>query len=173
VGALLGAMLIFVFSAFAIRAVSRTAQYVIEEVRKQFKDNAIMKGRKKPDYAKVIDITTLGALKNMVVPGLIAVAFPIAVGILLKYEAVAAFLMVGTIGGVLLALVFNNGGGAWDNAKKYIEAGAFGGKGSDAHKAAVVGDTLGDPLKDTAGPSIHVLIKLLSTVTLVLAPLFI
>jgi K(+)-stimulated pyrophosphate-energized sodium pump len=109
----------------------------------------------------------------MVVPGLIAVAFPIAVGILLKYEAVAAFLMVGTIGGVLLALVFNNGGGAWDNAKKYIEAGAFGGKGSDAHKAAVVGDTLGDPLKDTAGPSIHVLIKLLSTVTLVLAPLFI
>ena len=173
VGALLGAMLIFVFSALAIRAVSRTAQYVIEEVHKQFKDGAIMAGKRKPNYARVIDITTLGALKNMVLPGIIAVGFPILVGVVLKYEAVAAFLMVGTIVGVLFALVLNNGGGAWDNAKKYIESGVYGGKGSDAHKAAVVGDTDGDPFKDTAGPSIHVLIKLLATVTLVLAPLFI
>jgi K(+)-stimulated pyrophosphate-energized sodium pump len=173
VGALLGAMLILLFSALAIRAVSQTAQYVIEEVRRQFKDKAIMAGKRKPDYARVIDITTLGALKNMVLPGIIAVGFPVAVGVALKYEAVAALLMVGTIVGVLIALVFNNGGGAWDNAKKHIETGAHGGKGSKAHHAAVVGDTLGDPFKDTAGPSIHVLIKLLATVTLVLAPLFV
>ncbi len=109
----------------------------------------------------------------MVIPGVIAVAFPIFVGFFLKYEAMAAFLMVGTIGGILMALLLNNSGGAWDNAKKFIEAGAHGGKGSPAHKAAVVGDTVGDPFKDTAGPSLHVLIKLLATITLVLAPLFI
>src|SRR5665647_971947 len=173
VGALLGAMLIFVFAGLAIRAVSKTAQYVIEEVRIQFKDPAIMAGTKKPDYARVIDITTLGALKNMVLPGAIAIAFPIIIGVTLKYEALAGFLMVGTITGILLALILNNGGGAWDNAKKYIESGAHGGKGSAAHKAAVIGDALGDPFKDTAGPSLHVLIKLLATLSLVLAPLFI
>ncbi len=173
VGALLGAMLIFVFAGFAIRAVSKTAQYVIQEVRIQFKDPAIMAGTKKPDYARVIDITTLGALKNMVLPGAIAIAFPIFIGITLKYEALAGFLMVGTITGILMALILNNGGGAWDNAKKYIESGVHGGKGSVAHKAAVIGDTLGDPFKDTAGPSLHVLIKLLATLSLVLAPLFI
>jgi len=173
VGALLGAMLIFVFAGLAIRAVSKTAQYVIEEVRIQFKDPAIMAGTKKPDYARVIDITTLGALKNMVLPGAIAIAFPIFIGVTLKYEALAGFLMVGTITGILMALILNNGGGAWDNAKKYIESGAHGGKGSVAHKAAVIGDTLGDPFKDTAGPSLHVLIKLLATLSLVLAPLFI
>jgi len=173
VGALLGAMLIFLFASLAIRAVSKTAQYVITEVRNQFKDPAIMAGTKKPDYAKVIDITTLGALKNMVLPGIIAVAFPIFIGVTLKYEALAGFLMVGTIAGILLALILNNGGGAWDNAKKYIESGAHGGKGSEAHKAAVIGDTVGDPCKDTAGPSLHVLIKLLATLTLVLVPLFI
>ncbi|MEN6442347.1 MAG: sodium-translocating pyrophosphatase [Methanoregula sp.] len=173
VGALLGAMLIFLFAGFAIRAVSKTAQYVIEEVRIQFKDPAIMAGTKKPDYARVIDITTLGALKNMVVPGVLAVAFPIFIGVTMKYEALAGFLLVGTITGILLALILNNGGGAWDNAKKYIESGAHGGKGSEAHKAAVIGDTLGDPFKDTAGPSLHVLIKLLATLSLVLAPLFI
>jgi K(+)-stimulated pyrophosphate-energized sodium pump len=173
VGALLGAMLIFVFAGFAIRAVSKTAQYVIQEVRIQFKDPAIMAGTKKPDYARVIDITTLGALKNMVLPGAIAIAFPIIIGITLKYEALAGFLMVGTITGILMALILNNGGGAWDNAKKYIESGVHGGKGSPAHKAAVIGDTLGDPFKDTAGPSLHVLIKLLATLSLVLAPLFI
>ena len=173
VGALLGAMLIFLFASLAIRAVSKTAQYVITEVREQFKDPAIMAGTKKPDYARVIDITTVGALKNMVLPGIIAVAFPIIIGVTLKYEALAGFLMVGTIAGILLALILNNAGGAWDNAKKYIEAGAHGGKGSDAHKAAVIGDTVGDPCKDTAGPSLHVLIKLLATLTLVLVPLFI
>ncbi|MCX6814994.1 MAG: sodium-translocating pyrophosphatase [Candidatus Aenigmarchaeota archaeon] len=173
VGAMLGAMLVFLFSSLAIRAVGKTAGYIIEEVRRQFRDKGIMKGTKKPDYAKCVDITTKGALKNMVLPGILAIAFPVIVGIVLKAEAVAAFLMVGTISGVLLATVMNNGGGAWDNAKKYIETGALGGKGSEAHKAAVVGDTFGDPLKDTAGPSLHVLIKLLATITLVLAPLFI
>jgi K(+)-stimulated pyrophosphate-energized sodium pump len=173
VGALLGAMLIFLFAGFAIRAVSKTAQYVINEVRIQFKDPAIMAGTKKPDYARVIDITTLGALKNMVLPGILAVAFPIFIGVTMKYEALGGFLLVGTITGILFALILNNGGGAWDNAKKYIESGAHGGKGSEAHKAAVIGDTLGDPFKDTAGPSLHVLIKLLATLSLVLAPLFI
>jgi len=173
VGALLGAMLVFLFAALAIRAVSETAQYIIAEVRRQFKDKRVLLGTKKPDYAKCVDITTVGALKNMVLPGIVAIAFPVFVGFTLRYEAMAAFLMVGTIAGVLMALVLNNGGGAWDNAKKLIETGLYGGKGSDAHKAAVVGDTVGDPFKDTAGPSIHVLIKLLATVTLVLAPLFI
>jgi K(+)-stimulated pyrophosphate-energized sodium pump len=173
VGALLGAMLIFLFAGFAIRAVSKTAQYVINEVRIQFKDPAIMAGTKKPDYARVIDITTLGALKNMVIPGILAVAFPIFIGVTMKYQALGGFLLVGTITGILFALILNNGGGAWDNAKKYIESGAHGGKGSPAHKAAVIGDTLGDPFKDTAGPSLHVLIKLLATLSLVLAPLFI
>jgi len=172
-GAMLGAMLVFLFSSLAIRAVGKTAGYIIEEVRRQFKNKDIMAGKKKPDYARCVDITTKGALKNMVLPGVLAIAFPVAVGMILKAEAVAAMLMVGTIAGVLMAIVMNNGGGAWDNAKKYIETGALGGKGSEAHKAAVVGDTFGDPLKDTAGPSLHVLIKLLATITLVLAPLFI
>lgn len=173
VGAMLGAMLVFVFSAFAIRAVGKTAAYIITEVRRQFKNPGIMKGTVKPDYARCVDITTRGALRNMVIPGLLAVIFPIIVGIILGAESVAALLMVGTISGILLATVLNNGGGAWDNAKKYIESGMYGGKGSEAHKAAVVGDTVGDPCKDTAGPSLHVLIKLLATITLVLAPLFI
>ncbi len=173
VGAMLGAMLMFLFAALAIRAVGETAQYVIQEVRRQFKNKGILAGTVKPDYARCVDITTVGALKNMVLPGMLAVCFPILVGFLLKYEAMAAFLMVGTISGVLLAIVLNNGGGAWDNAKKFIETGAHGGKGSDSHKAGVVGDTVGDPFKDTAGPSLHVLIKLIATITLVLAPLFI
>ena len=173
VGAMLGAMLVFLFSSFAIRAVGKTAGYVIEDVRRQFKDKGIMSGKKKPDYASCVDITTRGALKNMVLPGVLAISFPVVVGLVLKAEAMAAFLMVGTIAGVLMAIVMNNGGGAWDNAKKYIETGALGGKGSEAHKAAVVGDTFGDPLKDTAGPSLHVLIKLMATITLVLAPLFV
>lgn len=173
VGALLGAMLVFLFASFAIRAVSKTAQSVIDAVRIQFKDPAIMAGTKKPDYAAVIDITTQGALKNMVLPGVLVIAFPIIIGVTMKYEALAGFLMVATITGILLALILNNSGGAWDNAKKYIETGAHGGKKSEAHKAAVIGDTVGDPFKDTAGPSLHVLIKLLATLTLVLAPLFI
>jgi len=173
VGALLGAMLVFLFSAYAIRAVGKAAYYVINEVRRQFKENpGILQGTVKPDYRRCVDIVTVGALKQMVLPGLIAVTMPIAVGLVFRAfgvgaEAVAAFLMVGTIAGILVATFLNNSGGAWDNAKKYIETGAHGGKGSEPHKAAVVGDTLGDPFKDTAGPSLHVLIKLLATITLV------
>ncbi|MGH7830645.1 MAG: sodium-translocating pyrophosphatase [Candidatus Binatia bacterium] len=179
VGGLLGAMLVFLFSALAIRAVGKAAYYVINEVRRQFKENpGILKGTSKPDYAKCVDIVTVGALKEMVLPGLLAIGMPIAVGVVFRFlgvgaEAVAAFLMIGTIAGILMATFLNNSGGAWDNAKKFIEMGQYGGKGSETHKAAVVGDTVGDPFKDTAGPSLHVLIKLLSTITLVLAPLFV
>src|SRR5437773_2348129 len=179
VGGLLGAMLVFWFSALAIGAVTKAAVSVIKEVRRQFQaDPGILKGTSRPDYGTAVDIVTIGALKAMVAPGLLAVAMPIAVGLFFKLfhlgaETVAAFLMVGTIGGILMATLLNNGGGAWDNAKKFIETGEYGGKGSPAHKAGVVGDTVGDPFKDTAGPSLHVLIKLLSTVTLVLAPLFV
>jgi len=179
VGGLLGAMLVFLFSALAIRAVGTAAYVVINEVRRQFKENPnILKGTAKPDYARCVDIVTVGALKQMVLPGAIAIGMPIAVGLVFRFlgvgaEAVAAFLMVGTIAGILMATFLNNSGGAWDNAKKFIESGAHGGKGSDTHKAAVVGDTVGDPFKDTAGPSLHVLIKLLATITLVLAPLFV
>ena len=179
VGGLLGAMLVFLFSALAIRAVGKAAFYVINEVRRQFKaDPGILKGTSRPDYGQCVDIVTKGALREMIAPGVLAVAMPIAVGVVFKIfhvgaEAVAALLMVGTIAGILMALFLNNSGGAWDNAKKFIETGMYGGKRSDAHKAAVCGDTVGDPFKDTAGPSIHVLIKLLSTITLVMAPLFI
>ncbi len=178
-GGLFGAMLVFFFSGLAIKAVGKAASLVIQDVRAQFQERpGIMQGKEKPDYGRTVDIVTRGALKQMIAPGLVAVGTPIAVGLIFKIfgvgsEAVAALLMVGTIGGIVLATLLNNSGGAWDNAKKYIEAGAYGGKGSPAHKAAVVGDTIGDPFKDTAGPSLHVLIKLLSTITLVLAPLFI
>src|SRR6266480_207670 len=180
VGGLFGAMLVFWFSALAISAVTKAAVSVIQEVRRQFKaDPGILKGTSRPDYGRAVDIVTVGALKAMVAPGLLAVGMPIAVGLVFKLlfhvgaETVASFLMVGTIAGILMATLLNNGGGAWDNAKKFIETGEYGGKGSLPHKAAVVGDTVGDPFKDTAGPSLHVLIKLLSTVTLVLAPLFV
>jgi K(+)-stimulated pyrophosphate-energized sodium pump len=200
VGGMLGAMLVFLFSSLAIRAVGKAAQSIIEEVRRQYaklpRINDIIQfpADFKPDYGTCVDIVTKSALRKMVAPGLLAVLMPISVGIafkvfiteqdrLISAEAVAALLMVGTITGILMALFLNNGGGAWDNAKKYIESGAHGGKylvGADGkksknptHGAAVVGDTVGDPFKDTAGPSLHVLIKLLSTITLVLAPLFI
>ncbi len=200
VGALLGAMLTYLFSSMAIKAVGRAAQTVIQDVHQQFRENpGIMEGTSLPDYGRCVHIVTGAALKEMVLPGVLAVAMPLAVGVIFRHfssnfrihetlnvplingvpinlggaEAVAALLMVGTISGILLAMLMNNGGGAWDNAKKYIETGAYGGKRSEAHKAAVVGDTVGDPFKDTAGPSLHVLIKLLATVTLVLAPLFV
>jgi len=181
VAALIGAMLAYFFSSLAIRAVGKTAQSIILEVRRQFREMpGIMDYTQRPDYARVVDITTRAALREMVAPGLVAVATPIVVGLLLGAEAVAGMLMVGTIAGVLLATVLNNGGGAWDNAKKYIESGNLKddngvviGKNTPAHAAAVVGDTVGDPFKDTAGPSLHVLVKLLATITLVLAPLFI
>ena len=181
VAALIAAMLVYFFSSLAIRAVGTTAQAIIVEVRRQFREiPGIMDYTGRPDYARVVDITTRAALKEMMLPGIVAVATPIIVGVLLGYEAVAGLLMVGTIAGVLLATVLNNGGGAWDNAKKYIESGHLLdengkvlGKGTLAHQAAVVGDTVGDPFKDTAGPSLHVLVKLLATITLVMAPLFI
>ena len=179
VAGLLGAMLVFWFSSLALTAVRKAASSVITEVRRQFRERpGIMLGTESPDYGTAVDIVTVGALKAMIAPGALVVLFPIVVGIVFKQfgvgaEAVAAFLMIGTIAGILMAGFLNNGGGAWDNAKKYIEEGNHGGKRSDAHKAAVVGDTVGDPFKDTAGPSLHVLIKLLSTITLVLAPLFI
>src|SRR5215469_3937130 len=207
VGALLGAMLVYLFSSLAIKAVGRTAQKVVQDVRDQFRENpGIMEGTSKPNYARCVHIVTGAALKEMVLPGLLVVGLPVAVGLIFRNfsasygtsavaltagqilnvptingvpvnlggaTAVAGLLMVGTIAGILLAMLMNNGGGAWDNAKKFIETGQYGGKRSDAHKAAVVGDTVGDPFKDTAGPSLHVLIKLLATITLVLAPLFV
>ncbi len=181
IAAFIAAMLVYLFSSLAIRAVGTTAQAIIVEVRRQFREMpGIMDYTQRPDYARVVDITTRAALREMIAPGALAVATPIIVGVLLGYEAVAGFLMIGTISGVMLATVLNNSGGAWDNAKKYIESGqlkdAAGnvlGKKTDPHAAAVVGDTVGDPFKDTAGPSLHVLVKLIATIALVLAPLFV
>jgi K(+)-stimulated pyrophosphate-energized sodium pump len=194
VGGLMGVMLVFLFSSLAIRAVGTTASAIIEEVRRQFReDPGIMAGTSRPDYGRAVDLTARAALRQMVAPGLLAVGLPVTVGLIFRFTrtddsgwlAVAGVLMIGTIGGIIVATFLNNVGGAWDNAKKYIEAGKLVipgakpgetvvlGKGTDTHKAAVVGDTVGDPFKDTAGPSLHVLVKLLSTVTLVLAPLFI
>jgi K(+)-stimulated pyrophosphate-energized sodium pump len=179
VAGLLGAMLVFWFTSLAMTAVRVAASSVITEVRRQFREKpGIMAGTDMPDYGRCVDIVTVGALKAMVFPGALVVISPIAVGLVFKQfgigaEAVGGFLMVATITGIITAVFLNNGGGAWDNAKKYIETGVYGGKRSDAHKAAVVGDTVGDPFKDTAGPSLHVLIKLLATITLVMAPLFI
>jgi len=173
-GGMMGAVLVFLFTALAIRAVGITANSIIAEVRRQFREiKGLMEGKAKPDYAKCVDICTTNALKQMVLPGMVVVLFTIVVGIILKAEAAGAFLMVATIVGIMMALLLNTGGGAWDNAKKHIEDGMHGGKGSDAHKSAVTGDTVGDPFKDTAGPSLHVLIKLLGTLTLVLLPLFV
>ena len=188
VGAMLGAVLVFLFSSLAIKAVGKAAYAIINNVREQFRNNpGIMAGTSKPDYGQCVDIATKAALNKMVVPGLLVVGMTLGVGLAFRWlyyamgqpefgatgaEVVGGYLMVGTITGILMALFLNNGGGAWDNAKKYIEAGAYGGKKSEPHKAAVVGDTVGDPFKDTAGPSLHVLIKLLATLTLVMAPLF-
>jgi len=174
VGGFVGAMLIFLFSALAIRAVGSTSAEMIKEIRRQFREiPGLMQGTAKPDYSKCVDISTKSALRNMVTPSLLVVIAPVLVGLVLGSEAVGALLMIGTVAGVLVALYMNNGGAALDNAKKYIEAGNLGGKGSPAHAAAVIGDTLGDPLKDTAGPSLHVVVKLLNTITLSMAPLFI
>ena len=183
---LLGSMVVFLFSAWSIRAVGNAAQEVIKEVRRQFRETpGILENTAKPNYKQCVQIVAEAGIREMIKPGLLAVLSPIAVGLLfsklgqargvelLGAKAVSAFLMFSTSTGILMALFFNNGGGAWDNAKKYIETGVHGGKGSEAHKAAVTGDTVGDPCKDTAGPSIHILIKLLSTITLVLTPLFI
>ncbi|MFA6523680.1 MAG: sodium-translocating pyrophosphatase [Candidatus Peribacteraceae bacterium] len=174
IGAFLGAMVVFFFTSLTIRAVGRAASVIVEEVRKQFREKkGIMDGTEEPDYAAAVDISTKAALKEMILPGIVAVVSPIIIGVALGKEAVAGLLMVGTIVGVLMAAYLNNAGGAWDNAKKLIETGLHGGKRSPAHQAAVTGDTVGDPFKDTAGPSLHVLIKLFSTLTLALAALFI
>ncbi|XVF74925.1 hypothetical protein PTKIN_Ptkin13bG0149300 [Pterospermum kingtungense] len=185
IGGLLGSMLIFLFSAWACAAVGRTAQEVVKEVRRQFIERpGIMDYKEKPDYGRCVAIVASASLREMIKPGALAIVSPIVVGLLFRVlghytghpllgaKVVAALLMFATVSGILMALFLNTAGGAWDNAKKYIETGALGGKGSDAHKAAVTGDTVGDPFKDTAGPSLHVLIKMLATITLVMAPVF-
>ena len=173
VGLFIGGMLPFLFSAITMESVSKAAFQMIEEVRRQFKaDPGILKGTSKPDYTSCVGISTTAALKEMLVPGVLAVVVPIAVGIVLGTDALGGLLAGALVTGVLMAIFMSNAGGAWDNAKKYIESGAHGGKGSEPHKAAVVGDTVGDPFKDTSGPSINILIKLMTIVSLVFAPLF-
>lgn len=173
IGLLLGAMLPFLFSALTMEAVGDAANDMIEEVRRQFRaDSGIMAGTSKPDYAKCVDISTAAALKKMIAPGLLAIVAPLLIGFILGAEALGGLLAGSLASGVLMAIMMSNAGGAWDNAKKYIESGVHGGKGSEAHKAAVVGDTVGDPFKDTSGPSINILIKLMTIVSLVFAPLF-
>ena len=173
-GVLIGAMMPFLFSALAIGAVGRAAHKMIEEVRRQFKEiPGILEGTGRPDYARCVDISTTAALKEMVIPGLLAIITPVIVGTFGKLEMLGGLLCGVLVSGVLMALFMSNSGGAWDNAKKYIEGGEHGGKGSPAHKAAVVGDTVGDPFKDTAGPSINILIKLMCVVSLIIAPMLI
>ena len=173
VGLFIGAMLPFLFSAMTMNSVGKAANQMIEEVRRQFRETpGIMEGTAKPDYANCVDISTGAALKEMVIPGLMAIIAPLAVGFILGAEALAGMLGGALSAGVLLAIMMANAGGAWDNAKKYIEEGNYGGKGSESHKAAVVGDTVGDPFKDTSGPSINILIKLMTIVSVVFAPLF-
>ena len=174
IGLLIGGMLPFAFSAMTMNSVSKAAYKMIEEVRRQFREiPGILQGTGRPDYGSCVSISTKAALREMVVPGLMAVIAPLAVGILLGPAALGGLLAGSLVTGVLLAIYMSNSGGAWDNAKKYIEGGHNGGKGSEAHKAAVVGDTVGDPFKDTSGPSINILIKLMTVVALVFAPVFI
>jgi len=174
VGLFIGALLPFVFSSFAIRAVGRAAFHMVEEVRRQFRTiPGLLKGKARPDYSRAVDISTKSAQKEMIIPGLLVVVVPIALGFLFGAEVVGAFLMGATISGFILAMALNTGGAALDNAKKFIEEGHYGGRGSEAHKAAIVGDTFGDPAKDCAGPSLHVLIKLINTITLVFGTAFV
>ena len=173
IGIFIGGMLTFLFSAFTMESVSKAAYKMIEEVRRQFREKpGIMKGEEKPDYTSCVAISTTAALHEMLLPGVMAVVVPLIVGIVLGVESLGGLLSGALVTGVLMAIFMSNAGGAWDNAKKYIETGHHGGKGSEAHKAAVVGDTVGDPFKDTAGPSINILIKLMTIVSLVFAPLF-
>ena len=173
VGVLFGAMLPFLFSAFTMKAVGRAAMSIVNEVRRQFREiPGLMEGTAEPDYNECVDIATKGALKEMIIPGLMAVAAPLATGFILGVEALGGML-IGAVGsGFMLAIMMATAGGAWDNAKKYVELGHYGGKGSDAHKAAVEGDVVGDPFKDTSGPSLNILLKLMAIVSLVFAPVF-
>ena len=174
IGLFIGAMLPFLFSAMTMNSVGKAANQMIEEVRRQFReDKGIMEGTSKPDYANCVDISTKAALKEMITPGIMAIIAPLVVGIVLGPQALGGMLGGALSAGVLLAIMMANAGGAWDNAKKYIEEGNYGGKGSEPHKAAVVGDTVGDPFKDTSGPSINILIKLMTIVAVVFAPLFV
>ncbi len=174
IGMLIGAVLPFVFSSLTMQAVGRSANKMIEEVRRQFREiKGIMDGTGRPDYARAVDISTKGALQEMILPGLLAIIAPVAVGALISAQALGGMLLGAIASGFLLAVTMANAGGAWDNAKKYIELGNYGGKGSEAHHAAVIGDTVGDPFKDTSGPSLNILIKLMAIVSLVFGPLFI
>ncbi|MBR0478494.1 MAG: sodium-translocating pyrophosphatase, partial [Solobacterium sp.] len=174
IGLFVGGMLTFLFSAMTMESVSKAAYSMIEEVRRQFReDPGILEGTSRPDYKTCVGISTQAALREMLLPGILAAAAPVAVGLLLGAEALGGMLAGALVTGVMMAIFMSNAGGAWDNAKKYIEEGNFGGKGSEAHHAAVVGDTVGDPFKDTSGPSLNILIKLMTVVSLVFAPLFI
>jgi len=174
VGLFIGGMLTFLVASFTMTAVGRAAAGMVEEVRRQFREiPGLMEGTGKPDSARCVDISTRAALREMMLPGITAILAPVLVGRFLGVEALGGMLAGATVTGVLMALFMANAGGAWDNAKKYIEGGALGGKGSEPHKAAVVGDTVGDPFKDTSGPSLNILIKLMSVVSLVLAPWFV
>jgi K(+)-stimulated pyrophosphate-energized sodium pump len=170
IGLLIGGAVPFLFSALAIRAVGRTAGVVVQEVRNQFADGGIMAGTKQPDYGPVIDICTKASLRELTTPALLAVLTPVVIGFGIDWKALGAFLAAVILVGQLMANYLSNAGGAWDNAKKYIEDGNHGGKGSDAHKAAVIGDTVGDPFKDTAGPALNPLIKVMNLVSLLILP---
>jgi K(+)-stimulated pyrophosphate-energized sodium pump len=170
IGLLIGGAVPFLFSGLAIRAVGRTAGVVVQEVRRQFADGKIMSGEKRPDYAPVIDICTAASLRELATPALLAVLTPVIIGFGIGYTALGAFLAAVILVGQLMANYLSNAGGAWDNAKKFIEDGHHGGKGSDAHKAAVIGDTVGDPFKDTAGPALNPLIKVMNLVSLLILP---
>ena len=172
-GLIIGAMMPFLFAALTMQAVGRAAGAMVEEVRRQFREiTGLLEGTAQADYAQAVAISTNGAMKEMVVPGLLAVIVPVLVGIILGAAALGGLLIGAIATGFLLAIMMANAGGSWDNAKKYIEAGNLGGKGSEQHDAAVVGDTVGDPFKDTSGPALNILIKLMSIVALVFAPLF-
>jgi K(+)-stimulated pyrophosphate-energized sodium pump len=172
IGMLLGGMLPFIFAALTMNAVGRSAAKMIEEVRRQFREiKGLLEGEAEPDSARCVEISTQAAIREMILPGLLAVAAPVLTGYLLGVSGLAGLLAGALVTGVLMALMMANAGGVWDNAKKYIEEGHMGGKGSEPHKAAVIGDTVGDPFKDTSGPSLNILIKLMSIVAVIFAPL--
>ena len=172
-GLFIGAMLPFLFSSMAMQAVGRAAKEMIEEVRRQFREiDGLMEGTAEAEYAKCVDISTQAAIREMILPGVLAVTVPVVVGFY-SVQALGGVLAGVTVSGVLMAIFMSNAGGAWDNAKKYIEGGAHGGKGSEPHKAAVVGDTVGDPFKDTSGPSLNILVKLMTVVALIFLPWFV